>query len=286
MQLVYNWHITEKCNFSCHFCFSNWKHPKEIWKDESTVNRILGQMATIPDDENLKLITNSVDSHPPRVNFVGGEPLLLGDKLIKYAKHARELGLSTSVITNASRLNGYIEIVSYLDIIGISIDSLCHQTNLEIGRNSRQGETLSDKSLSELILKIREINSTIKLKFNVVVNRYNYDEVIIPKLEQHLPDKIKVFRQLPFGKQKGISELQFQSFLSKNDVDQESIFVEDNLDMVNSYLMIDPRGRFFQNGSLDGYRYSEPIQKVGLQEALEGMGFESTKYLKRYKVGA
>ena len=286
MQLVYNWHITERCNYTCHFCFSKWEHPSEIWKEGTTVESILREMAISQDEGYLKPIKEACDTLPSRVNFVGGEPLILGNTLIRYIKFAKEIGLDTSIITNASLLRKYVDVVRHLDIIGISIDSLSHETNLRIGRSNKHGKTISEDSLIALISDLRKINSSVQLKFNVVVNEHNYKEILIPKLNQHEPDKIKIFRQLPFGRQKGISDIQFSGFLAHNGVDTRSMFVEDNHDMVKSYLMIDPQGRFFQNGEISGYSYSEPIQEVGLKNAFKGMEFDSTKYLKRYKMGA
>jgi len=58
---------------------------------------------------------------------------------------------------------------------------------------------------------------------------------------------------------------------------------EDNTDMVESYLMIDPHGRFFQNahGQSD-YRYSRPIPDVGVAGAFASVGVIPAKFCARY----
>jgi radical S-adenosyl methionine domain-containing protein 2 len=46
--------------------------------------------------------------------------------------------------------------------------------------------------------------------------------------------------------------------------------------------MIDPYGRFFQNGNKDKYIYSEPIHDVGLEQALSEIRFDKKKFMSRY----
>ena len=63
--------------------------------------------------------------------------------------------------------------------------------------------------------------------------------------------------------------------MSKNLVSQE-----DNEKMTGSYVMIDPAGRFFQN-TQGIYKYSSPIQEVGVLEALKQVGFNWKKLVDR-----
>lgn len=53
---------------------------------------------------------------------------------------------------------------------------------------------------------------------------------------------------------------------------------EDNDAMCESYLMIDPAGRFFDN-STGAYKYSESICDAGIPVALAGINFDYEKYL-------
>lgn len=34
---VFNWHVTAKCNYHCHFCYSEWEKMPEIWDDPQKV---------------------------------------------------------------------------------------------------------------------------------------------------------------------------------------------------------------------------------------------------------
>lgn len=59
--------------------------------------------------------------------------------------------------------------------------------------------------------------------------------------------------------------------------------VEDNDIMSESYLMVDPLGRFFQNnrGQL-GYDYSESVDLVGAKQAFTGWRFSVSSFASRY----
>ncbi len=64
-----------------------------------------------------------------------------------------------------------------------------------------------------------------------------------------------------------------------------NVFFEDNSDMTQSYLMIDPMGRFFQNGNNSFYTYSSPIHEIGFENALSSIEFDDNCYINRYKKG-
>ena len=54
--------------------------------------------------------------------------------------------------------------------------------------------------------------------------------------------------------------------------------------MVNSYLMIDPLGRFFQNSpAYGGYQYSRPIRPETIAQALADISFQPQRFLSRYE---
>lgn len=57
--LVVNWHITERCNYQCRFCFAKWDNQNEIWDSFDKAKFIL---------DNI----NSIWKPSYRLNFVGG----------------------------------------------------------------------------------------------------------------------------------------------------------------------------------------------------------------------
>jgi predicted cytidylate kinase len=281
MQIVYNWHITERCNYSCSYCFAKWNKSPEIWENEEFVDKILKELAQ--KDVISKKIGENVTQ--VRINFAGGEPLILGkDVFAKIVMHAKELGFETSLITNGSLLKSHPKIFEYLDMIGISIDSLDENICRSIGRCSGKNY-LSVKKLSDIVDKIRLNNSKTKLKFNTVVSKNNCSTNIIEQLQAFKPDKIKILRQLPFNGEEGITDEQFEQFLNANKkfIQEKNIVIENKGDITQSYLMIDPQGRFFQNGNERDYKYSQSIYKVGLKRALSQIKFSKEKFMNRYK---
>lgn len=53
--------------------------------------------------------------------------------------------------------------------------------------------------------------------------------------------------------------------------------------MLESYVMIDPNGRFFQNAlGQSSYRYSRPILDIGVEHAFASVGMEPAKFCARY----
>lgn len=284
MQLVFNWHITENCNYNCKYCFGKWKAKDEIWKKHSTVHKLFSEIGSIQQGSKINHIDNGHIFNKIRINFVGGEPLLLGDKLKQIITIASsKYKFATSIVTNASLLAKHINVTQHIETLGISIDSFSKSTNINIGRCSSSKNSLSEKELLQLIQNVRGINPRINIKTNTVVSPFNWKEKPIEVIRTLAPDKIKIFRQLPFGKAKGISDHMFNSFLSRNK-SLTKTFVEDNSEMIESYLMIDPMGRLFQNSNkTSSYSYSAPIHAVGIQNALSTVNFNIHKYINRYK---
>jgi len=76
-ELVINWHITEKCNYSCKFCYAKYQYANNI---ESELNRSLDNSKKML-YEVYNFFTNEFD-RPIRLNFAGGEPFLTGNILV------------------------------------------------------------------------------------------------------------------------------------------------------------------------------------------------------------
>jgi len=280
LQMVFNWHVTEKCNYRCYFCFAKWVNTKEIWKDPVAVDKIIGELSNR--DALPKEFVES--GRPIRINFAGGEPSLLGRRFPRIVKLAKEKGFETSIITNGSLLKAAGEIYKHIDLLGISVDSLNADTCRKIGRCDVSGKVLEYERLKEVIAGARAANPNIRVKFNVTVNKYNYNERIVTLLQAFSLDRIKILRQLPFNGVEGIGDDMFSEFMRLNGGDfGKNTIVEDNEDMTQSYLMIDPYGRFFQNGSGRSYTYSAPIHEVGLERALSQIDFDVEKFGSRYK---
>lgn len=267
--LVVNWHITEKCNYQCKFCFAKWDNQNEIWNSFDKAKFIL---------ENI----NSIWKPSYRLNFVGGEPLLFPTKIIPIMKYAISLGMNISVQTNGTNLEILVPIVRNISQIGISIDSWNSEKNKNIGRCCGV-KTLNKDTLLYKINLLRNAGGDFKLKINTVVNEWNWDDVVIPQMEELGCNRIKILRQMPFGSAKGISEEQFYTFIRCNYRERLPIYVEDNDLMRESYLMIAPDGKLFQNTPEGDYVYSDSLLSTNFSDAIKQINFDIEKFDSRYK---
>ncbi|OWV04391.1 MULTISPECIES: viperin family antiviral radical SAM protein [unclassified Fibrobacter] len=293
--IVINWHITESCNYKCKYCFAKWNRVKEIWTNPDNVRKIL---------ENLKSIRlEDCLFTQKRLNIVGGEPILQQERLWQVIKMAHEMDFEISIITNGSHLEYICPFVHLISQVGVSIDSFDHKTNVRIGRECN-GKTISFQQLKEKLEELRTLNPGLNIKINTVVNEYNFNEILVDRMAELKIDKWKILRQLPFDGKEGISDFKFNTFLFNNLKEEKMpkkdplsnflaafsapqkqnnvIFVEDNDVMTESYLMIAPDGRLFQNGHKE-YEYSHPLTEISIDEALEEINFDQEKFNNRYE---
>ena len=283
-ELVVNWHITEACNYHCNYCFAKWdKQKNELMNDEDSVSKLMDEIQKLPSILNGKYLT---EFESIRLNLVGGETFLNIRKVTKIIHQAKQRKFSLSAITNGSRLNNELVtlIANDFNSIGFSVDSLDSPTNIKIGRTEKSGVMDTDKVLKDISL-IKELNPSIDIKINTVVSSLNQTEDLSAFIDQAAPNKWKVFKVLPvITRENEVSQDDFIEFLERHSKFENIISSEDNDEMTDSYLMIDPIGRFFQNSILgSGYSYSTPIVNTGIEEALNEINFDPEKFHGRYK---
>ena len=106
-----NFHINRACDARCRFCFA-------------TFRDVPGQLPLAQVFETLDLLRAA---GAEKINFAGGEPTL-HPQLGAMLRHARGLGLVTSLVTNGSRLERLLDHdAEALDWAGLSVDlSLIH----------------------------------------------------------------------------------------------------------------------------------------------------------------
>lgn len=81
-----------------------------------------------------------------------------------------------------------------------------------------------------------------------MVNALNHQENMTPIMHALMPDRWKVLRMLQVvTSDLAVSSEDFLAFVARHDALREVMCVEDNDDMSESYIMVDPLGRFFQN---------------------------------------
>ena len=283
-ELVVNWHITEACNYHCNYCFAKWdKQKNELMNDENSVSKLMDEIQKLPAILNGKYLT---EFESIRLNLVGGETFLNIRKVTRIIHQAKQRKFSLSAITNGSRLNNELVtlIANDFNSIGFSVDSLDSPTNIKIGRTEKSGVMDTDKVLKDISL-IKELNPSIDIKINTVVSSLNQTEDLSAFIDQAAPNKWKVFKVLPvITRENEVSQDDFIEFLERHSKFENIISSEDNDEMTDSYLMIDPIGRFFQNSMLgSGYSYSTPIVNTGIEEALNDINFDPQKFHGRYK---
>lgn len=289
-ELVINWHLAEACNYGCRYCYSKWHaatRDRELIHDHDASRAMLETIYRdfAPDNVDMQARIG-MSWKKLRLSLAGGEPLLYEREVVRMARQAREIGFELSLITNGSRLTRPLmaELAPLLSVLGISIDSASALTNREIGRIDRHSRLLSLDALRAVIADGRSLNPTLRIKINTVVNALNFTEDLRPAITQLAPDKWKVLRMLPtVTSDLAIADHEFAEFVDRHRSLAAIIAAEDNTDMVESYIMLDPRGRFFQNSvSGQGYRYSNPIPEIGAQAAFRQVQWHADKFLARY----
>lgn len=291
-ELVINWHLTEACNFGCKYCYSAWAKElgaSDVVKDKAASFDLIREIYTFFRPGNTaNPLFNKMQWKSVRLNFAGGEPLLHDKKLPDLVRFAAEVGFSTSLITNGSRLSADVlrDIAPYMDWLGLSLDSTDDQVNRKIGRVDRRGELLDLAGLSISVAAEMQKNPLLKLKINTVVNALNVDENFSGLISKLAPSKWKILRMLPVVNQNlAVSDAAFKAFVERHHTFYDICRIEDNHEMLESYIMIDPLGRFYQNGDdtlSSGYQYSPPILSAGAPAAFENMRFSAERYAARY----
>ena len=290
--VVINWHLTEACNYRCRFCYATWTEstcPSEIIHDPTRTTALLSELSRFfCQDNSFSPLSPRPNSASVRLNLAGGEPLLHAEKLMHITSQARDLGLEVSLISNGSYLTEDLleQLAPHLSWLGISVDSLGPVTNQALGRIDRHGRFLDVAKLASMLKRGRQNHPDLRLKINTVVNRLNHCEDLAPMIRSFAPDKWKVLRMLPVVTENlTIGNQQFSTFLDRHRAFAQILYAEDNLDMLESYLMIDPYGRFFQNRPDhpgQGYLYSRPIPDAGAETAFSEVNFDMTRYRSRY----
>ena len=239
-ELVVNYHITEACNFKCSYCFAKWnKDTRELLHNETAISKLMDEITKLQSLLNQKYITNFKNI---RLNLVGGETFLYKKQVLTIIKEAKKRGFALSAITNGSKLdNQLIELLgTNFCSVGFSVDSINETTNLQIGRSEKNKAMDVLRILSD-IKKLRQINPNIDIKINTVVSSLNHNESLSTFIMDVKPSKWKIFKVLPsVTNAYSITNNDFLAFLARHQHHNEIMFSEDNDEMTDSYLMIDP----------------------------------------------
>lgn len=260
-----SFHLVKPCNMGCKFCYATY----------NSFN--VGRQLSLLDATNIlaKLKAAGVK----KVTFAGGEPMLY-KHLPQLIINAKALGLTTSIITNGSLINYDFlnKVEKHLDWLGLSIDSLDHETNVKIGRIAKD-RVMDYKALIKGIQSV----FNFKLKINTVVNIYNQDENMSEFIEWTGTSRWKVFDTLKVEGQNetqfnDIKSTDFNKFVERNN--HPSMVVESNELMTQSYLLIDPLGRFYENWG-ESTTKSDSLITHSVEHCLSQVNLDRDKFLER-----
>ena len=288
-ELVINYHMTETCNYSCTYCYATWEDScgaKELHRTEGAIEALIDRLA----DHFLSgnPLQQSMSYRHVRLNFAGGEPMVLGQRFVDALLYAKSKGFRTSIITNGAFLDQQrlVDLSPHIDVLGVSFDTADEIIAGSIGRMDRKGSWISADRLATISSEYKRLNPSGLFKVNMVVNQFNHHESLLDVMTIVSPDKWKLLRVLPiYDHIAPVSDADFESYTERHSVFSHISVVEDNSDMAASYLMINPNGCFYQNGELqDGYEISEPILNVGVAKAFGQIDFDSESFLSRYNV--
>lgn len=287
-ELVINFHMTESCNYRCAYCYATWNnhcHARELHRQSDRVEQLLELLASYFFAPNS--IQQALGYETVRINFAGGEPMLLGERFVLAVTQARALGFNTSIITNGHFLDKVIldKLAAQLSVLGISYDSMAANIVRNIGRLDRKGKFLTPDKLVGIARSYKALNPSGILKINTVVNACNWRDNLLDLMEEVQPDKWKLLRVLPVHDHNlVISETQYRKYVNRHAQLAHLIAEEDNEAMKHSYLMISPEGCFYQNGEAgEGYQQSLPILDVGVEKALSDVHFDVYAFSRRYQ---
>jgi len=267
-----NLHLTKSCNMKCKYCFAGFRQTKQ----------------SHPYSDTLRLLDELHKFEFEKINFVGGEPLLIHN-LSGLLTVSSGYGFKTSIVTNGSLLTESFlsENAKNLNAIGLSVDSLLAKTNLQIGRQTvrRIMDNAEYLGIARLIKKYQ-----VDLKINTVVSALNKNENFSAFINAVNPIRWKVFQVLAIEGENDqniedlkVSNADFNTFCShhRNELNNPDILISEHTELIKgSYLMINPDGCFFDN--LNGkYRVSDPVLEVGVEKALSQIEFDYNRFILR-----
>lgn len=225
-----NLHLTGACNYRCEHCF-----------DRCLTHRFLKPEEWMPVINYLKEIGIE------KINFAGGEPTLY-PYLKELSIIIKRMGFRTSIVSNGSMMTNpwFEEMEGLIDWVGLSIDSPDESDEIAIGRHANGSNHLNN------VVRVAEIarNRGMKVKLNITVVRRSFDKDFRSFIRKVNPDRVKAFRALTLKNANddvpdtwSITDEQFACFRRLHE-EVPGIVFEDNDDMVCSYLMFDPMGRW------------------------------------------
>ena len=275
-----NFHLWEPCNMRCRFCFATFQDVKR----EMDLPK-----GHLPKEDSILIVDLLAEAGFRKINFAGGEPTLCRwlPNLIRQAKNH---GMATSIVTNGSIITDQWldNLDGSLDWIALSIDTVDPEKLKRLGRSLGGNNPITQEEYLRIVSYIKQ--HAIRLKINTVVTSVTWQDDLTSFIRLAKPERWKLLQVLPIEGQNDahvadfkISTEQFEAYVGHNrtvENDGISVVPESNKLMTESYVMIDPAGRFFDNAQ-GTYTYSRPILEVGVEEALNEVLIKTERFHER-----
>ena len=264
----------------CRFCFATFQDVKR------DIDLPKGHL---PKEKCILIVDQLAKAGFEKINFAGGEPTLCRwlPNLIRQAKNH---GMVTSIVTNGSRITDQWldNLNGSLDWIALSIDTVNPEKLEHLGRAIHGNIPISEEEYLRIVSDIKRRG--IRLKINTVVTSVTWQDDFTSFIRLAQPERWKLLQVLPVEGQNDahiadfkISTDQFEAYVQRNrtvENDGISVVPENNELMMESYVMIDPAGRFFDNAQ-GTYTYSRPILEVGVEAALDDILIDTERFHER-----
>jgi radical S-adenosyl methionine domain-containing protein 2 len=242
----------------------------------------------LDESQAIEIVEKLGEAGFEKINFAGGEPFLC-PWLKELVLCAKDRGMVTSVVTNGSYFDrpAVQDLLPHLDWFVLSVDSVLPGTLRQLGRVAAH-EPISRERYLEICRRVRVAG--VQLKINTVVTSVNYDEKLAGFIKKARPVRWKIMQVLPVDSPDSrvaedllVTGEQFDRFVKNNwNIGRSGVKIvpETNGDMLGSYAMIDPAGRFYDNVGGE-YHYSRPIREVGVREALNDVTVSRDLFMAR-----
>ncbi len=270
-----NLHFLSACEMGCPHCFAPFVDCGKI-----SLGALKALIAAVAQTALARGMTK-----PRRLNFVGGEPTL-HPHFLELVEYAYLCGLRVSIVTNGYSLirNGIPEALGVLELVGVSIDSLNSHANLQIGRAVR-GNTITEAQWLSLFENLTKLGAPLKI--NTALTKHNVGEDFSSFILKAKPLRWKVFQAMVVRGQNcsgsdhwKVSRQEYDKFIARHLNVGATLCAEPEELMRGSYAMISPDGRFFD--SAEGHQhYSDPILKVGIEQAWKQVQCDAELFLER-----
>lgn len=149
--------VSAICNMDCKFCFADWRNNRK----------------QLPTQRVKQIIDKLHEFGIEAINLTGGDPLLRSD-IVELCRYCKNKGLMTIISTTAIELKNKREVLDYIDVINLPLDS-CNPAI----HNEMRPCTVKDhhKLILDSIDYINQNYPNIKIKINTMVGKPNIDDV-------------------------------------------------------------------------------------------------------------